>query len=576
MNYKKVFTLITSLCVLPFGSVQASTQCTFWGEFKTQANTHMITLNKPSENQLVLSGNLLYRPLLKDKKHYWLGLQMVNPKVLLDKKPISAELYGVPFAVKINRQTKAIVEHHFAGKLKPTDEQKLLAIYQSLHIEHIHKRDITAPLTLTETDNLGQYKVQYQSNPDNSLTRQKLKYLNAKQDANLLDFATPKLHVDEFKLQLDHCGLKQLTGQNHTEVKTKSGDIKISVEQNIQFSLNPAPIPSAALLLSLDVNPLKWPQLSAKVLYPRPPAQPLKDAQTFISTLRAQDLAKLSSEALAQLLYDNEQYLGALKELIKSNSLSDKAMGRLLLMIGKNDSPNAHQLLVDVYLDNEIQGKQRFRSLMGLKYAEQPLDPKLVDLVLESASQTSTGEQRRLNNSAMMVLGVIAKNQAGSEFATYMGERLVEQLKQTSQTSRQVSILAALGNSGNAEQQDQIAPFLTASEPKLRQQAADSLGKMPNEKSLKYITEQLGVESDKDTKASLLRAMGNNELDNQQINGLFSYSQSQPREIRLASIQALAAQAKTDPDLKPRLKTLIKGEKDQQVLRALMQAVYSN
>ncbi|MGB0859097.1 MAG: HEAT repeat domain-containing protein, partial [Pseudoalteromonas spongiae] len=404
----------------------------------------------------------------------------------------------------------------------------------------------------------------------------KLKYLNAKQDANLLDFATPKLHTDEFKLQLDHCGLKQLTGQNHTEVKTKSGDIKISVEQNIQFSLNPAPIPSAALLLSLDVNPLKWPQLSAKVLYPRPPAKPLKDAQTFIATLRAQDLAKLSSEALAQLLYDNEQCLGALKELIKSNSLSDKAMGRLLLMIGKNDSPNAHQILVDVYLDNEIQGKQRFRSLMGLKYAEQPLDPKLVDLVLESASQTSTGEQRRLSNSAMMVLGVIAKNQAGSEFATYMGERLVEQLKQTSQTSRQVSILAALGNSGNAEQQDQIAPFLTASEPKLRQQAADSLGKMPNEKSLKYITEQLGVETDKDTKASLLRAMGNNELDNQQINGLFSYSQSQPREIRLASIQALAAQTKTDPDLKPRLKTLIKGEKDQQVLRALMQAVYSN
>ncbi|RXF03627.1 HEAT repeat domain-containing protein [Pseudoalteromonas phenolica] len=329
--------------------------------------------------------------------------------------------------------------------------------------------------------------------------------------------------------------------------KLKKGDISIEVKQRIQFNLNPAPVPSTALLLSLNENPKKWPQLSESILYPRPPAKPLKDAKAFIAALKSQDISQLSSEALAQLLYDNEQYLSALKEVIKSNVLSDKALGRLLLMIGKNDSPNAHQLLVDVYLDSEIQGKQRFRSLMGLKYAEQPLDPKLVDLVLESANQTSSGEQQRLSNSAMMVLGIIAKNQSGSEFSAYMGQRLVEQLKQTSQTSRQVSILAALGNSGNAEQQDQIAPFLNANEPKLRQQAADSLGKMPNETSLKYITEQLSVESDKDTKAALLKAMGNNELDNKQIDDLFSYSQSQPKEIRLASIQALAAQAKKRP-----------------------------
>ena len=574
MNKARIF--FTLLCMLPFGSIQAMTQCTFWGDFKTQANTNMLTLNQPSKNQLTLSGKLLYRPLDKTDKYYWLGLQLVNPNVVLDKQQINSSIYGVPFAVKVNRQTKQIIEHHFAGKLKPADQQKLIAIYQSLHIEHLDKHTLTQPVTLTESDNLGQYKVQYSQAESSTISRNKLHYINAKQSANLFDFATPRVLNDEFTIDLSDCGLKQLTGQNHTKVENKKGDISIEVKQHIDFKLNPTPVSNQILLLNLDTNPKKWPKLSEKILYPRPPAKPLKDAGTFIAALKSQDISQLSSDALAQLLYDNEQYLSALKEVIKSNSLSDKAMGRLLLMVGKNDSPNAHQLLVDIYLDDEIQGKQRFRSLMGLKYAEQPLDPKLVDLVLESARLTSAGEQQRLSNSAMMVLGVIAKNQSGSEFATYMGERLVEQLKQTSQASRQMGILAALGNSGNAEQQDQIAPFLNANEPKLRQQAADSLGKMPNETSLKYITEQLGVERDKDTKAALLKAMGQNELDNKQIDGLFSYSQSQPKEIRLASIQALANQAKKNPDLKSRLKKLIKGEKDQQVLRTLMQAVYSD
>lgn len=574
MNKARIF--FTLLCMLPFGSIQAMTQCTFWGDFKTQANTNMLTLNQPSKNQLTLSGKLLYRPLDKTDKYYWLGLQLVNPNVVLDKQQINASIYGVPFAVKVNRQTKQIIEHHFAGKLKPADQQKLIAIYQSLHIEHLDKHPLTQPVTLTESDNLGQYKVQYSQAESSTISRNKLRYINTKQSANLFDFATPRVLNDEFTIDLSDCGLKQLTGQNHTKVENKKGDISIEVKQHIDFKLNPTPVSNQILLLNLDTNPKKWPKLSEKILYPRPPAKPLKDAETFIAALKSQDISQLSSDALAQLLYDNEQYLSALKEVIKSNSLSDKTMGRLLLMVGKNDSPNAHQLLVDIYLDDEIQGKQRFRSLMGLKYAEQPLDPKLVDLVLESARLTSSGEQQRLSNSAIMVLGVIAKNQSGSEFATYMGERLVEQLKQTSQASRQIGILAALGNSGNAEQQDQIAPFLNANEPKLRQQAADSLGKMPNETSLKYITEQLGVERDKDTKAALLKAMGQNELDNKQIDGLFSYSQSQPKEIRLASIQALANQAKKNPDLKSRLKKLIKGEKDQQVLRTLMQAVYSD
>ena len=357
-------------------------------------------------------------------------------------------------------------------------------------------------------------------------------------------------------------------------MQTKKGDIKVAVEQKVQFKVNPAPIPGSTLLLTLDDNPLKWPMLSEHVLYPRPPANPLKDANAFIAALKGLDISNLTNEQLGQLLYDNQIYLASLKQLIKSQELADKMLSKLFLMVGKNDSSYAHQLLVDVYLDPDIAGKQRFRSLMGLKYAEQPLAPELVDQILDSAQQQSEGEQKRLSNSALMVLGVIAKNQSGSEFSSYVGERLAQQLKQTSDARRQVSILAALGNSGDSAQQDKIADYLNSSDTRLRTQAAESLGKMPNQESLNYITDQLGIEQDKNTQAALLRAMGNNELDSKQIDGLFSFSQSQPQQVRLAAIEALAQQAKTEPKLKARLKMLVKSEKDQQVQRALMKAVY--
>ena len=122
--------------------------------------------------------------------------------------------------------------------------------------------------------------------------------------------------------------------------------------------------------------------------------------------------------------------------------------------------------------------------------------------------------------------------------------------------------------------EDKIADYLNSSDTRLRTQAAESLGKMPNQESLNYITDQLGIEQDKNTQAALLRAMGNNELDSKQIDGLFSFSQSQPQQVRLAAIEALAQQAKTEPKLKARLKMLVKSEKDQQVQRALMKAVY--
>ncbi|ALU43375.1 hypothetical protein AT705_10730 [Pseudoalteromonas rubra] len=563
-------------CALPLGSLQAQTQCTFWGDFKTVAETNMLTLNQPSSNHLTLDGQLVYRPLMRTEKYYWLGLQLVKPTLRLDQQAVEATLYSVPFAVKIHAQTKQLMAHHFAGKLKSADQQKLLAIYQSLHSEHLQSLDLSVPSTQQEQDNLGQYQVVYSRNADHSIRRAKLAYLSTKASANLLEFRLPQVRADQFTLTLDKCGLTRLSGQNHTQVESKQGDIRIDVKQQIQFRYNPTPIPATTLLLTLGDDPTLWPQLSEAQLYPRPPAQPLKDAQQFVTLLQSQDISTLSSDALAQLLYDNQIYLGALKALIKSQSLSDQALKRLFMMVGKNDSIYAHQLLVDVYLDPEIQGKQRFRSLMGLKYAQQPLNPELVELVMESARQTGNGEQRRLSNSAMMVLGVIAHNQQGSEFASDVAQRLTQQLRQTSHSHRQVSLLAALGNSGDASQQQYIAPFLQASEPRLRQQAAESLGKMPNPQSLDYLTTQLSQEQDQETQAALLKAIGNNELTSKQVDGLFSYSQSQPQTVRLAAVAALAQQTKANPALKPRLKALVKKEKDQQVLRALMQAIYSH
>ncbi|KZW98897.1 hypothetical protein JL49_20545 [Pseudoalteromonas luteoviolacea] len=574
----RVTSLLLCTLTLPFGSVSASQDCARWGDFTTLANTKMTTLNTPSQNRLSVSGQLVFRPLKQSDKYYWLGLQLSSAKLKLDNTDIQARYYSVPFAMKIAAQSGDILAYHFAAKLKPEDEQKLIAIYQQFHIEHLKKYDLPSPKIIEESDNLGRYKIQYQRLADNSIQKHKLQYTMTTQGTQLFAFKKPEIKQDSFIFTTSTCWVEKLNGYNNTRVESDKGDIRIDVVQSIKFATKALPISADIPLMTLPMDPLKWPLLSESSVYPKPLPVPLGSAEIFTNLLRNKDLRALSSAELLQLLYDNQIYLSSLHALIKQQAFEDKQLSRLLLMIGKSDSVYAQQLLGALYLDTELDKNQRFRSLMALKYAKQPLSPTLIEQLYNHIdSDELTNTDTKLARTALMVMGIIAKNQAGSEFANQLTESLADRLVTTRDIHKQASLLNALGNSADSTHQEGISKFLDNGNATLRATAAQALGKMPNAISLGYIEKSLKVETDNKAKQALLSAMGNNPLSESQVDEVLKFAQrKQGNEVRVAAINAVAKQGSSHKDVVEKLKPLLKQERDQLVLRALMQAIHGN
>ena len=100
---------------------------------------------------------------------------------------------------------------------------------------------------------------------------------------------------------------------------------------------------------------------------------------------------------------------------------------------------------------------------------------------------------------------------------------------------------------------------------------------MPSKTSLNYLSNQLNQETDSKTQGAILKAMGNNELDAEQVDSIYAFADpSNSRDIRSAAISALSQQAKSKPEVKSRLKALVKTETNQKNLRQLMKALYGS
>lgn len=252
---------------------------------------------------------------------------------------------------------------------------------------------------------------------------------------------------------------------------------------------------------------------------------------------------------------------------------------KLFMYLGKHDSANSKQLLTEVFVEQGLfSPNQRFRSLMALKYSEKPLSVSQVDAIFEySMSYGLNEENSKLAHSALMVMGAIAKNQRGSEFSTQLTQKLADTLSFSATESKASALITALGNSGDNNHQQLIGDYLAVDSPRLRVNAAEALAKMPSEASLNYLSNQLSQETDSKAQGAILKAMGNNKLDAEQVDSIYAFAGSNnSRDIRSAAISALSQQAKSQPQVKSRLKALVKTETNQKNLRQLMKALYGS
>ncbi|KPM79822.1 HEAT repeat domain-containing protein [Pseudoalteromonas sp. UCD-33C] len=560
--------------------------CTVWGELQSKADTNIVSMNIPSKSQFDLQGRLIYRPLLVAEKFHWLGFELYQAQAKLNKTVSTSNEYSVPFAVKISNNSGEVLDYRFNAKLKVGDQQKLIALYRAFHLAKPPENLQGDKYWVKERDDIGQYKSLYTVLADNKLKRNKLSYLeptDTRQSTNaakkLMQLEAANIISDEFTFENDKCWLTKTLGNSHIQVSSSDGSMNIEVLQTLSLNRSNQSIPDDARLLQLPEDPNQWENLSTDWVYPKAPPQPSKNTEAFITALKSMDWLEGDRKTLLQFLYDNDQYLLSLKELISTKSIADPLESKLFMYLGKHDSVNSKQLLTEVFVEPDLfSPNQRFRSLMALKYSEKPLTDMQVEAIFEySMSYGLDEENSKLAHSALMVMGAIAKNQQGSEFSTQLTQKLADSLSSSATEQKASALITALGNSGDYDHQQLIGDYLAGDSPRLRLNAAEALAKMPSKTSLNYLSNQLNQETDSKTQGAILKAMGNNELDAEQVDSIYAFADaSNPRDIRSAAISALSQQAKSKPEVKSRLKALVKTETNQKNLRQLMKALYGS
>ncbi len=565
--------LLASLLVAPAGPAFAES-CLAAQRFDSLSTTQFALPQGSSLSRLQIQGLLLYRELLSEAEHYWVGLELVEPSLNLDGQDGSSPVYSVPFAARISRRTGRVTDWHYNANLKPDDRDKLKGIYQTLHLNPPPADANPADYTVLEADTVGQYRARYVRLPDGTRLRSKETYTRLRATSGTtFDLSEVIIHADEFSFLGDRCWHTEVSGRSDIELQGGS-DLSIRVRQRLLLERSQQPIPASARLPELPLNPLEWPPIPDELIYPPEPREPLATVEDFLRELAA--LEGAPREELKAFLYDNDQYLLAIGEQIRGGLIGDDFERSLLLAVGQADTAAAHQLLTDLAVDTELDDQARFRSLQALKYAEHPIaEAELEALFAYAENVELVGDDAEIANTAMLMLGIIARQQSDSEFGLALSERLMTQLYATTSEERAAALITAVGNSGNLALVDGVSDFLGRDDTTLRTRAAEALGRLPSPVAEETLRDHLATERDTGVQVAALQAMGRQAMSDQSVDTVMEFAaRDREQPVRRAAIESLASQADSNPDIKPRLKQLMKGERDRRNLQLLMQAIY--
>ncbi len=566
--------LLLAVLVTAWAGRAAAESCLTAQRFDSLSTTQFSLPQGSSLSRLQIQGLLLYRELLAGDDHYWIGLELVEPTLSLDGQDGSSPVYSVPFAARISRGTGRVTDWHYNANLKPDDRDKLNGIYQTLHLNPAPADANPADYTLLEADTVGQYRARYVRLPDGMRLRSKEAYTRLRATSgSTFDLSEVIVHADEFSFQGDRCWHTEVSGRSDIELRGGS-DLSIRVRQRLLLERSQQPIPASARLPELPLNPLEWPPIPDELIYPPEPREPLATVEDFLRELSA--LESASREELKAFLYDNDQYLLAIGEQIRAGLIADDFERSLLLAVGQADTAAAHQLLTDLAVDMELDDEARFRSLMALKYAENPIaDADLEALFGYAENVELAGDDAEIANTAMLVLGIIAEQQGDSDFGLALSEQLMTQLYATTSDDRAAALLTAVGNSGNLELVDGVSDFLERDDNTLRARAAEALGRLPSPAAEETLRDHLSSEPDTGVQVATLKAMGRQAMSSQSVDTVMEFAaRDRDQQVRRAAIESLANQADSNPDIKPKLKQLMRGERDRRNLQTLMHAIY--
>ena len=568
----KLSLLTVAMCLAAVGGAQGSdVACVAAGTLSTQTQVLVSQDGSISRSEVAFDATLFSRELISEPDSYWLGFQLIDTSIATEAGTTEPLFYSVPFAIQIDRMSGAWLSEIINAKLKAEDEDRLLAVYRTLHSLPSALVSPGETRIVAETDSVGSALTRYESPTQSQIIRSRERYQSYGngQSEGLIESAI--IEEDLAKISELECAMRVFDGRSKVQVNITGGMSFLTDQKTLLQPIKGATIPSDLKLATLNEDPRIWALMDIAAVYPPAKRQPLASSEQFLEMLVALDSGDIDTEKLRALLFDNDEFLLAIKEALGASTFSQDFEEELLLRIGQADSQRARQLLTALISDNLFTPKTRFGSIMALRYTNKKLEPEARDALLAFTLSNLSPSDQQLADSTLLILGSIAGDTQDGELESM----LVDRLNSVGDKRRTMVTMTALANAGSKAGALALGDFLDSNSSALSARAAVSLGQIKSETAKQLLTDSLHRESRPEVLSSVIASLGESNLTATELVLLKTRtSPTEPLVVRRAAVQAISKQASHLPEAKAALKDLMIETTDRQSLEHIMTGLF--
>ncbi|NVK23501.1 MAG: HEAT repeat domain-containing protein [Gammaproteobacteria bacterium] len=512
----------------------------------------------------------------------WWGLQLTDVQQLANQQAVPEELiYSLPFAV-LRTSEGELIDFRFPVKVTPTDQDKLKGAAFYLQFPTGEQQVVAVPQR-KESDTIGQYLVNYSTeltgtessvanyleqnkNSDEHLfvfEKSKQSYLdtsNVKSGQNVKTIIDKIDVVDSRQIiTANSCWLQSTRGRESLKITSLGAGYNMETNQAYSVIKMPKLVDSLLWQLPDDFN--LW-HLRESEEVALTPAELKALALKMKQDLAALDLLQLRGSELGEWLKQFEPVIGQMAILIKSGMFNDQEKMRVFNALGQMDTPNGNQLLVDLMVDPELDGTDRFRAIRAITTGESALTAELKNALVDSLLSDDFPGEADLKSAAMMTLGAVIQRRTPNEESEELLTEITNSLSASSSERDQAALVASLGNSTRESVVSTLKTYSSSNSPYVRANVAASLGQVGNDDAHELLSGMLHSESDPKTQQAIIGAASRFELSEHDINKVANIAASSKSErTRGNAIKAIANQKHQSLLAQQQLKTLMKTEK---------------
>lgn len=278
-------------------------------------------------------------------------------------------------------------------------------------------------------------------------------------------------------------------------------------------------------------------------------------------------------------VYDNLDFLDYLDQFLENHQLEDELSKHLFSELGYINNSKSSNILGRVLLNENIDNRDRFRALMGLKNTSAPLDDEVLENILNYAL-TTPNNQDIIKSGVGAMVGAFAKERRERvpEQFKYIQNRIKEYLNEVNDKSIALMAVANLKESASDEVVRDVENILQNSKSlSNRLNSADAIINIGKKTSLKIKDFKKLYQKENNTfiKAKLIEAtsLANDFKDNSSYkNELISIANDRTidKKIRLSALKVLEKENfGKNPKEKKIIRKMMLGEGDRELSKKL-------